>query len=69
MMNPVPDAIALALASTRPALIQKQHGIQWINDVKALIRTLRSKVPGFDAERFLTLTGYTEDHQRAWDIK
>lgn len=68
-MNPAIVAVALAFQSTRPPLSHKPQGIQWLCDVTACIRALRSKMQGFDAEQFLTLTGYTDDQRRAWDIK
>jgi len=64
------DAIAMGFQGTRPALSEKEKGRQWANDVKAVIRSIRGRdTKDFNAGMFLTLTGYNEDCQKAWDIR
>ncbi len=67
-MNPVHDAVAMALQSTRPKPHDRDGGRQWLYDLKAVVRALRSSHNpiAFDAERFVAHTGYTADLAKAW---
>lgn len=59
----------MALQGTRPKTHDRDGGRQWFYDVKAVLRVLRHSTPGFDAERFLSLTGYSDELARGWGVE